>query len=419
MLSADKKYIWHPFTPLQNDLEMLLVKKAKKCYIYTEDNRKILDAVSSWWVNIHGHGNEYLAEAIYKQALELEHVIFAGFSHKPAITLAKRLLKILPGNLEKVFFSDNGSTAVEVAIKMAFQYFWNQGIDKKKIIALEGAYHGDTFGSMSVADRNPFNAPFQPFLFDVDFIEFPNDENEECILEKFTTLVETAEVTSFIFEPLVQGAAGMRMYKAGFLDQLIAIAKENEVICIADEVMTGFGRTGKPFACDYLENKPDIISISKGLTGGTMPMGITACSQKIISAFDSDDLMKTFFHGHSYTANPLGCAVANASLDIFLSETCQNNIKRVSKKHQVFMKKCSGLSNIKNIRSFGTILAIEMANNESTSYFNKDRNNLYNHFLEQNILLRPLGNVIYIMAPYIITNEQLDTVYHAIWEFLN
>src|SRR5579871_1284861 len=307
---SDKKNIWHPFTPLADGFESLVVDSAQGVFLHLHDGRKIIDAVSSWWVNIHGHSNPVIAEAIAIQAKKMEHVIFAGFTHEPAITIAEKLLTILPKNQSKIFFSDNGSTAVEVALKMAIQYWHNLGIEKNKIIAIDGAYHGDTFGAMSVGERGAFTSPFNPYLFDVDFIDFPNAENSQDIITAFRQKVIGGDVAAFVYEPLVQGAAGMRMYSETVLNQLMAIAKRYDVICIADEVFTGFGRTGKYFASDYLDTPPDIIAVSKGITGGFMPLGVTACSEKIVSAFRSADASKTFFHGHSYTANPIACAAA-------------------------------------------------------------------------------------------------------------
>ncbi|GAB4185555.1 MAG: adenosylmethionine--8-amino-7-oxononanoate transaminase [Thermoflexibacter sp.] len=410
--------IWHPFTPLIGHREPLLVTSAQGCYLHTSDGRKILDAISSWWVNLHGHAHPCIAEAIASQANQLEHVIFAGFTHEPAIRLANRLLQILPFNQSKVFFSDNGSTATEVAMKMAFQYFYNQKIHKPKIIAFEGAYHGDTFGAMSVGDRCPFNAPFHPYLFEVEFIPLPNKENEESVFALFKTLISSGEIGAFIFEPLVQGASGMRMYSAAWLDQAIAFAQANEVICIADEVFTGFGRTGKLFASDYLSCKPDIICLSKGITGGFMPLGVTTCTAQIQSAYYSEDILKTFFHGHSYTANPLACAAANASLDLLLSEQCQSDIRRITLCHQQFIQENHHLPLVRGMRQLGTILAIEINQSGATSYFHEARNSLYYYFLDRNILLRPLGNVLYIVPPYIITDGELAWIYQELIKLL-
>lgn len=416
-LQDDNKNIWHPFTPLSDGNEPLLIESAKGIYLHTPDGRKIIDAISSWWVNIHGHSNAEIAKAIAEQANKLEHVIFAGFTHEPAITLSRNLLSILPDNQTKIFFSDDGSTSVEVALKMAFQYSYNQSINKSKVIAIKGAYHGDTFGAMSVGDRSIFTKPFNPFLFDVAFIDFPTAQNESKVLEQFKTLIDSGEICSFIFEPLVQGAAGMRMYSASLLDSLIEYAQQHHVICIADEVFTGFGRTGKYFASHHLNSKPDIMCLSKGLTGGTLPMGITTCSQKIVEAFDTSDFYKTFFHGHSYTANPLACAAANASFKLLIDLSCHENIKRITLKHTHFINGIGIHKKLKEVRQLGTIIALELDQGE-THYANDIRKKIYNYFLQKDILLRPLGNVIYILPPYIITNEELEIVYNAIRKFL-
>jgi adenosylmethionine-8-amino-7-oxononanoate aminotransferase len=421
LLSRDLQSIWHPFTPLPDNTKVISLSGAKGVYLHTTDGRKILDAISSWWVNLHGHSHEYIAQAIYKQASTLEHVIFAGFTHEPAVRLAERLLEILPENQSKVFYSDNGSTCVEVALKMAFQYWHNQGISKKKVMAIEGAYHGDTFGAMSVGDRSPFSAPFAPYLFEVEFIPFPenNPSSTQSLIRSFTQLAQTGEVAAFVYEPLVQGAAGMRMYAADVLNQLLSIAKEHHILCIADEVMTGFGRTGKLFASHYCETQPDIMCLSKGLTGGTMALGVTTCTEEVMQPYRSDDLMKTFFHGHSFTANPIACAAANASLDLLLTDQCQENIRRITEKHISFMENIAQHPSVIDARAMGVILAIEVKTSADTSYFNEVRNSLYDFFMARNILLRPLGNIVYILPPYIITNEELDIIYAAIMELLN
>ena len=417
-LHDDRKNIWHPFTPLTDENEPLHIESGQGVYLNTPDGRKIIDAISSWWVNIHGHSNPDIAKAISEQATKLEHVIFAGFTHEPAITLSRNLLSVLPENQTKLFFSDDGSTSVEVALKMAFQYSYNQSISKSKVIALKGAYHGDTFGAMSVGDRSMFTKPFNPFLFDVAFVDFPTVQNESEVFDQFKTLVDSGDICSFIFEPLVQGAAGMCMYSASFLDALIEHAQHHDVLCIADEVFTGFGRTGKYFASDHLRNKPDIMCLSKGLTGGTLPMGITTCSQKVVAAFETSDFYKTFFHGHSYTANPLACAAANASFKLLINSLCQENIKRITAKHGHFKNEIENHKKLKEVRQTGTILALELDQGE-THYANDIRKKIYNYFLKQDILLRPLGNVIYILPPYIITNEELESVYNAIRKFLD
>lgn len=414
----DAEYIWHPFTPLKGMDKPLVIEKAEGVNLYTENGEKIIDAISSWWVNIHGHSHPKIAEAIHKQAVVLEHVIFAGFTHKPAITLAKRLLEILPENQTKVFFSDNGSTAVEVAIKMAFQFFYNQNIKKSKIIAIDGAYHGDTFGAMSVGERGPFTEPFDSYLFKVDFIDFPTPEKETHVFNKFTELIASGEVAAFIFEPIVQGASGMRLYSKVLLDKMIGLAQANGVVCIADEVMTGFGRLGTLFASDQLKHKPDIFCLSKGLTGGAMAMGVTSCTDEIQNAYRSNDLMKTFFHGHSFTANPITCAAANASMDILLTDECKNNRERLNRKHSAFLKVLENHEMIRNPRVIGTILAFDLNTEIETSYFNEARSHLYPYFISKGLLIRPLGNIIYLIPPYVISDEDLDFIYSTILSFL-
>jgi adenosylmethionine-8-amino-7-oxononanoate aminotransferase len=417
LVEIDKKNIWHPFTPLVTDTEPLLVTSAEGVYLNTSDNRKIIDAISSWWVNLHGHSHPYIAEAIATQAKKLEHVIFAGFTHEPAIKLSENLLSILPENFGKIFFSDNGSTAVEVALKMAMQYWHNQGLSRKGILAIDGAYHGDTFGSMAVGERSIFSKPFNDYLFDVDFIDFPNQQNEENVFIQFKEKIDTQSIGVFIYEPLVQGASGMRMYSAEILEKLITYAQQNNVTCIADEVFTGFGRTGKLFASDYLQIKPDIIAVSKGITGGSMPLGVTAASKKIVNAFETDDFLKTFFHGHSYTANPLACAAANASFELLMKNECQLSIQTISNLHLEFIQKLKGRKSVKEIRSIGTILAIEMDTLEKSSYANYLREEISEFFLNNNILLRPLGNIFYLVPPYCISPKQLEFIYQKIDEF--
>ncbi|GAB4130914.1 MAG: adenosylmethionine--8-amino-7-oxononanoate transaminase [Raineya sp.] len=434
ILEKDQRYIWHPFTPLVDSLPPLPIVRAEGMYLYTEDGKAILDAIASWWVNLHGHSHPTIAKAIYQQAQTLEHIIFAGFTHQPAAELAEKLLQLLPNNQSKVFFSDDGSTSCEVALKMALQYWYNQGIKKHKIIALQGAYHGDTFGAMSVGDRNPFNAPFAEKLFEVEFLPFPQCYQAACCagsrafskcrkagacVEKMQALAQSGDVAAFIYEPLVQGAAGMRMYSIEILDKLLEIAKEHEIICIADEVMTGFGRTGKLFASQYASFPPDIMCLSKGITGGTMPLGVTTCTEEIIDAFRSAESSKTFYHGHSFTANPLACAAALASLQILLQKETLNAITHIGERHIEFELKVRGHKKLSDVRSIGTILALELQTQEETSYFNQIGKSVYQYFLEKNILLRPLGNVLYLMPPYCIKEEELDWVYQEVLVFLD
>ncbi|WP_375559948.1 adenosylmethionine--8-amino-7-oxononanoate transaminase [Bernardetia sp. OM2101] len=415
--------IWHPFTPLAEGYDPLEIVKADGIYIYTKDERKILDAVSSWWVNIHGHANKKIAGAISEQAHSLEHVIFAGFTHQPAEKLAKSLIQLLP-SMNKVFFSDDGSTAIEVALKICLQHFHNRNKDanRTKIIAIEGAYHGDTFGAMAVCDRTPFNAPFNPLLFEVEFIPRPTKKNWQNVKEKFTQILESEEVAAFIFEPIIQGAGGMQTYSPIHLDELIKLAHNKNTFCIADEIMTGFGRTDHLFASEYLEEKPDLICLSKGITGGFLPLAVTLCTKEVVQPFYDNDILKTFFHGHSYTGNPIACAAANASLEILLSDECFQNRKRIAEKHLHFAKQINFNKKLEckilEVRTCGTIFALELKTEEQTSYFNEWRKNIYNYFLDRNILLRPLGNVIYMIPPYLITDKELDLVYDEILRFL-
>ena len=409
------KYIWHPFTQMKTAAPPVQISRAKDCTLYAEDGTQYIDAIASWWVNIHGHCNEYIAGKIAAQAQTLEHVIFAGFTHTPAIELAKTLIHILPDHFAKVFFSDDGSTCVEVALKMAIQYWHNQGINHKtKIIAFKNAYHGDTFGAMSVAERNAFNAAFNNYLFEVIHIPIPTNENIATLKLQLSTIAAHGDVAAFIFEPLVQGAAGMLMYEPAHLDELLTIAKEKNILCIADEVMTGFGRTGKNFAIEYLQQQPDIICLSKGITGGFMPLGVTVCTQQIFDVFYADETAKTFFHGHSYTANPLACAAANASMELLIANKCQQQIQQISARHTAFAQSIQQHIFIKEVRQRGTILAIELNTAENSSYFNSIQSAAYNYFMSNGIFLRPLGNIIYVMPPYCITEDELEKVYEVI-----
>jgi len=415
----DKKVIWHPFTQLKTAALPIPIVKGKGVYLFDDKGNKYIDGMSSWWVNIHGHAHPYLAKKISEQVKTLEHAIFSGFTHEPAVQLAERLLKRLPKNQSKLFYSDNGSTAVEVALKMAFQYWSNQNKARTKIIAFENAYHGDTFGGMSVGARNAFNMPFSKLLFDVIHIPVPVKGKENESFNALKKAISKNKVAAFIFEPLVQGAGGMVMYSEKELDKYIRFCKKNNIITIADEVMTGFGRTGKFFASDFLKNKPDIICLSKGITGGVMPLGVTACAQFIYDAFISDDKMKTFFHGHSYTANPTACSAALASLDLFDEGNPEKNIQRIIQKHKIFFKKIKKHSALTEVRQQGTILAFEIKTKEATHYLNKLSETITNFFINKKIILRPLGNVVYILPPYCISNKDLDLIYSAIEEFLN
>lgn len=415
----DQQVIWHPYTQMKTADQPLPIVRGQGAELFTEDGTKYIDAVASWWVNLHGHAHPYIAEKINEQLLRLEHVIFAGFTHPPAVELAERLLPILPDKQARIFYSDNGSTAVEIGMKMAKQYFFNQGIKRHKLVAFTEAFHGETFGAMSVSGDHDFNRAFADDLFEVWRIPAPTSPKlAEQALKELEAHLSTGEVYAFIFEPLVLGAGGMLMYEPKVLDQLIACCHRHDVLCIADEVMTGFGRTGKYFASNYLTEQPDIMCLSKGLTGGTLPLSITTCTAEIFDAFWSNDKLKAFFHGHSYTANPVGCAAALASLDLLESDACQQDIARIMERHQQFRAKLLGHPALVRVDQRGTILALEFKTGEGTSYFNNLRDKLYFFFLDKGLLLRPLGNVIYILPPYCISDEQLGQVYTAIEECL-
>ncbi|MBS1626441.1 MAG: adenosylmethionine--8-amino-7-oxononanoate transaminase [Bacteroidetes bacterium] len=425
LTERDKKVIWHPFTQQKNMLPPIPITKGINSLLIDEDGNEYIDAISSWWVTLHGHSNTYIAEKLYQQALQLEQVIFAGFTHKPAITLAEKLLSILPGVFSKIFYSDNGSTSTEVALKMAIQYWWNKQENgnkttqyaRNKILAFNNSYHGDTFGAMSVSDRSVFTLAFHNLLFEVIFIDTPTEENIEAI--QLTIQQHANEIAAFIYEPLVQGAGGIKMYNAQLLNKILSTVKEHHIICIADEVMTGFGRTGKLFASEYITIKPDIICLSKGLTGGTMALGVTACTADIYNAYVTDDKLKTFFHGHSFTANPLACTTALASLDLLLNEECLNKIKWINDKNILFANILLQSKNntIKNIRTLGTIVAFEIVKGKD-EYLNNISTTITQKAMQMGVYIRPLGNTVYIMPPYCITENELEKVYAVILKII-
>ena len=408
LAERDRQKIWHPYTQHKGWRPPIPIVKGKDTWLFDDQGNGYIDAISSWWVNIHGHAHPHIAENIYRQAMLLEHVIFTGFTHEPAVTLAERLLPLLPGNFGRVFYSDNGSTAVEVAIKMAIQYWSNQGHSRRKILAFHHSYHGDTFGAMSVSERGIFTDAFRDYLFDVVFIDTPTPQNLDSLLSFIRQ--EGASIAGFIYEPLLQGAGGMRMYDAASLDRLLEATAREGILSIADEVLTGFGRTGRLFAGEYLRHRADIICLSKGLTGGTMALGVTATTEAVFEAFLSEDKLKTLFHGHSFTANPLACSASLASLDLLLAGDCLARIGRITERHTEFLKKLAGFPNVRNARTLGTILAFELEAGED-SYVNAVGPLVTNAALASGIYLRPLGNTVYFMPPYCITENEMDQVY--------
>lgn len=405
----DQELIWHPYTQMATASPAIPIVRGAGALLFDADGKSYIDGVSSWWVTIHGHAHPYIAERIYQQASVLEHCIFAGFTHPPAIELADNLLPILPGNQSRVFYSDDGSTAVEVALKMAIQYWENLGKPRKKILALKNGYHGDTFGAMSLSSRGPFTRAFRDYLFEVEFLDLPSPDTLLALDSN-----QLDQYAAFIFEPLVQGSGGMIMYDPNPLGEYISRMREHGILIIADEVMTGFGRTGTPFAMDQVSEKPDIICLSKGLTGGTMALGLTSCSSSIFDAFWSQDRGKTLYHGHSFTANPIACTAALASLELFRDPRCQQDIQRICGLQKNFLEEIRGIPWFKNHRCTGTILAFEVSSTGEDSYTHPLRDFLYGYFLERRILLRPLGNTLYIMPPYCIREEELNKIYEGI-----
>jgi adenosylmethionine-8-amino-7-oxononanoate aminotransferase len=413
LTERDRKVIWHPYTPQKYASEIIGIAKGDGPYIIDVNGKRYLDAISSWWVNLHGHGHPYIAKRIYEQALALEQVIFAGFTHEPAVQLAEKLLNLLQGPYEKIFYSDNGSTSTEVAIKMAIQYWWNKGDrSRTRILALKNGYHGDTFGAMSVSDRSVFTLAFQDRLFEVQFIDPPSERNINSILAD----IDPDQTACFIYEPLLQGAGGMNIYEASALNRLLAYCKNNQIVCIADEVMTGFGRTGKLFASQYCSVQPDIVCLSKGITGGTMPLGVTVCTDEIHAAFVDEDALKTFFHGHSFTANPLACTAALASIELLEQRSCIESRENIALSHARFLEKLQQgfAEKIINPRQLGTVVAFEIRQDKN-EYLNSIGRMTTAKALEKGVFLRPLGNTVYIMPPYCITEEQLNEVYKAIF----
>lgn len=418
LINRDKKHVWHPFSQHATSGDPLPIVSAKGTLLYDEKGKSYIDANSSWWVNIHGHGHEIIGKAITDQFQALDHVIFANVTHPQAIRLAERITSKLPSHLTKVFFSDNGSTAAEVALKMCVQFWHNKGEDKTLVMALEGAYHGDTFGAMSVGERDLFNKPFEPLFFHAEYLPFPNPDQEDHILEIAEKRFSSGNFAALIVEPLIQGASGMRMYSVGFLDRLMQIARKNKVLIIFDEVMTGFGRTGTFFALDQCNDNPDLVMLSKGLTAGVLPLGLTVTSEEIFNSFLSEKTERGFLHGHSYTGNPIACAVANASLDIFEQEGTIEKIERLKEANNEALRLISQEPNVLNPRVCGTILAFEVNTSDRVGYFSGIRDKAYQCALERGVLLRPLGNTIFINPPYCITREEYDHLITVIISFL-
>ncbi|MBV1923567.1 MAG: adenosylmethionine--8-amino-7-oxononanoate transaminase [Flavobacteriaceae bacterium] len=408
----DKKHIWHPLTQHKTSTSSLGIVSANTALLWDEGGNKYIDGIASWYTAMYGHCHPYITSKVAAQMLKLDQVVFSGFTHEPAVELSEKLIEILPNNQQKLFFSDNGSTSVEIAIKMAMQYHFNKGEKRTALLAFEDGFHGDTFGAMSVSGLSVYNGPFEDLLLNVHRIPVPNGNNNPEVLKLAAELISEHNIAGFIYEPLVQGAAAMKMNNAEGLNDLLQLCNENNIITIADEVMTGFGKTGKNFASEYMETQPDIICLSKALTAGLLPMAITTCTQDIYDAFYSDELAKGLFHGHTYTANPLACRAAIAGIELLQTDEMQANIKRIETSHLSFASTIKDHPKVKNVRQLGVIFAFDL-NIEMERYGNT-RNQLFDFFMKRGVFLRPLGNTIYILPPYVISEEELNTIYKTI-----
>ncbi|NNC35496.1 MAG: adenosylmethionine--8-amino-7-oxononanoate transaminase [Croceitalea sp.] len=408
----DKKYLWHPLTQHKLHPNTLAIARAKGVFLYDEAGNAYIDGISSWYTAVYGHCNQFILDEVKKQMGTLDQVVFSGFTHEPAVKLAEALIPLLPYNQEKLFFSDNGSTATEVGIKMALQYHFNKGAKRNVILALEEGFHGDTFGAMSVSGLSVYNGPFEEHLIAVERISIPSNEELDEPLQKLEKRLQKGDVAAFIYEPLVQGAAAMKMHDPKGLCQVLRLMKKYEVLMVADEVMTGFGKTGTHFASDQITIKPDIICLSKALTAGLVPMAITSCTKYVYDAFYSDEMSKGLFHGHTYTANPLACAAALSGITLLQSEAIQEQLKQINQWHRDFAMEMKEHPRVQATRVLGVIFALDL-NLEMERYGNL-RDKLYKHFMDNGVFLRPLGNTIYILAPYIITKAQMMRIYDAI-----
>jgi adenosylmethionine-8-amino-7-oxononanoate aminotransferase len=413
-LTADRRHVWHPYTQHGASEEPTFIARASGSYLYDASGRAIFDAISSWWVTLHGHAQPEIAAAIAMQAATLEQVIFAGFTHEPGALLAAELVERAPAGLSRVFYSDNGSTAVEVAVKIALQYWQNRGEDRRLIVALENAYHGDTFGAMSVSARGLFTDPFAAHLFDVARLPDPVSGDPVGALERVIAQ-RPRDVAALIVEPMLLGAGGMRMWPAATLAALREITARHGILLIADEVLTGFGRTGPMFACEHAGISPDVMCLSKGITGGFIPFGATLATERLFESFRSDDRKKTLFHGHSYAANPIACAAARASLALLNDESADRRAS-IEVAHRSARPRLAALAGVHDVRILGTVLALEIAATDR-GYLSGVGQALRRFALERGVLLRPLGDTVYLLPPYCSSPDDLALAYDVIAEF--
>ncbi|MGF6312846.1 adenosylmethionine-8-amino-7-oxononanoate aminotransferase [Bradyrhizobium sp. i1.8.4] len=412
MTSPQKSPIWHPFTQHALYDRMTKIVRGEGAYLYTADDRRIIDAIASWWVVTHGHCHPHIVSAIQKQAEQLNQIIFAGHTHEPAEAVAAELLKLAPRGLDYVFFSDSGSTSVEVALKMALGYWHNIGVPRTRVIVMEHSYHGDTVGTMSVGARGVFNAAYEPLLFDVVSIPFPAAGHEQATLDALEAACQRENPAAFIVEPLILGAGGMLMYPPWVLTEMKRICEAFSVLFIADEVMTGWGRTGTLFACEQAAITPDIACYSKGLTGGSLPLAVTLCRADIYDAHYSSDRSRTFFHSSSYTANPVACAAAGANLELW-QHGAHERVASVAAMQERLIAPFHADARFENVRRTGTITALDLKVSDA-GYLAGIGQRLQAFFAGRNLLLRPLGNTIYVMPPYCVTESDLGEIYAGI-----
>ncbi len=413
----DKKHLWHPLKQHQLHPDSLAIVKAKGCILTDEHGNEYIDAISSWYTCMFGHCNDFITNRVYQQMQQLDQVMFSDFTHEPAVKLSEELIKILPKNQNRIFFNDNGSTAVEAGIKMALQYYFNKEQKRTTFIAFENGFHGDTFGAMSVSGLSVYNGPFEDFLIEVKRIPVPNGENHKEILNQLTAYANQYKIAGFIYEPIIQGAAGMKIHNAAGLNEILALCKSKKILTIADEVMTGFGKTGSHFASDFVETKPDIICLSKALTAGLVPMAITSCTEEIYEAFLSNDMAKGFFHCHTYSANPIACSAAIAAVELLQTSEIQDRIKEISRAHKKFEKHIDAHPIVRSTRSQGVIFALDL--DTKMERYGDLRDKLLKFFMSRGVFLRPLGNTIYIQVPFVINNIELQKVYDTIEEALD
>lgn len=406
--------VWHPFHQHGLGAPIPLITHGEGAALFTADGRRIVDGISSWWVTTHGHRHPRIMAAIAEQTTRLDQIIFAGWTHEPAETLARGLRAIMPAALTRVFYSDSGSTSVEVALKMALGFWANRGEPRHRILVMQHSYHGDTIGTMSVGERGVYNAAYTPLLFDVGTIPYPAAGAEQATLDALEAACRE-KPAAFIVEPLVLGAGGMLFYSAAVLAEMRAICARHGVLFIADEVMTGWGRTGTLLACEQAGVVPDILCLSKGLTGGAVPLAVTMASEAVYDAHLSTDRAKMFFHSSSYTANPIACAAAVANLAIWREEPVRARVADLARRQADRIARLATLPHVRDARVCGTIAALEISSG-ADGYLSALGPRLMAHFHARDLLLRPLGNTVYVMPPYGIDDADLDACYAAIEE---